>query len=117
MKFYHKLIVWFMYCVGLVHGVSYIIRIGRPRNPPALPGQIWDLPGIGHVIIVRVEGSYVFYESLDDREQTWHCRISTFKDHASLVINGSKPSPISHLISSDNDNVIQLKKDTNDSVR
>jgi hypothetical protein len=54
---------------------------------------------------------------LDDREQTWHCRISTFKDHASLVINGSKPSPISHLILPDNDNVIQLKKDTNDSVR
>jgi len=112
MKFYHKIFVWLLYCVGLIHGVSYIIRIGKPRSTPLLPGQIWRLPGVGDVVIVRSEGDYAFYECLDDREQTWHCRSSTFHDHAELVVNGSKPSPIHHLISSDNDNVIQLKKET-----
>lgn len=111
MKFYHKLAIWMIYCAGMIHGVSYIIRIGRPKNPPLLPGQIWDLPGIGAVIIINVDGSYAYYESLDDRDRTWHCRISTFKDHAKLLRNGSHPSPIAHLVDSSLDNVINLNKD------
>lgn len=112
MKFYHKLAVWFLYSLGVIHGVSYIIRIGRTKNTPMLPGQVWDLPGIGRVVVIHADDSYVFYESFDDRDQTWHCRISTFKDHAKLIANGSKPSPIHHLITPDNDNIIPLKKDT-----
>lgn len=84
---------------------------------PVLPGQIWSLPGIGDVVIIRSEDSYVYYEKIVDFDQIWCCRTKTFKEHATLVEGKVAPSPVFHLIDPKSDNVIQLKKDTsNDSV-
>ena len=117
MKFFQKILIWLVYCVGLIHGVSYIIRIGKRNNHPVLPGQVWSLPGVGDVIIVRDDSSYVYYEAIDDREQTWCCRLKTFREHAVLTAGRIRSTPIVHLVDSQSNNIIQLKKDTtNDPV-
>jgi len=117
MKFFQALLIMIAYCVGVAHGLSYVVRIGKPRGPPVLPGQTWRLPGVGDIMILRSEDSYVYYEKVIDFDQVWCCRTKTFKDHATLVEGGVMPSPVFHLIDPNNSNVIQLKKDTsNDSV-
>lgn len=117
MKFFQSLLIMIAYCIGMAHGLSYVVRIGKPRDPPVLPGQIWRLPGLGDVTILRSEDSYVYYEKVVDFDQVWCCRTKTFKEHATLIHGGAIPSSAFHLIDQSNSNVIHLKKDTsNDSV-
>lgn len=114
MKFFQVIATLIAYCLGLAHGISYVIRIGNPKNPPILPGQVWQLPGIGDVVVVRAERSYVYYEACDDRDWTWSCRSRTFREHAKLVAGKVHPAPIFHLIDPESNNIIQLKKDKKD---
>lgn len=114
MKFFQLIVTLVAYCIGLALGVSYVIRIGGPRTPPILPGQVWKLPGVGDVIVVRAGRSYVYYEAIDDRDQTWSCRTRTFREHAELVVGRVLPAPIFHLVDPDSSNIIQLKKDKKD---
>lgn len=116
MKFFQTVLTMIAYCIGLAYGISYVVRIGGPRTPPILPGQVWQLPGLGNVTIVHVEGSYVYYESFND-DQTWCCRMRIFREHAKLIAGHIKPAPVMHLIDPETSNVIKLNKDkSNDSV-
>jgi len=102
-----------IYLVGWIHAVSCIIRIGRVKSHPIFPGQVWDLPGVGNVVIINTSGSYTYYEIVEDRDQTWYCRTSTFRQYATIVANIPKPSPLTHLFDASNDNVVHLKREDN----
>lgn len=114
MKFFQTIAMLIAYFLGIAFSISYIVRIGGPRTPPILPGQVWKLPGIGDVIIVRSDDDYVYYEDLEDRDHTWCCRPRMFREHATIVLGRVRPAPIFHMIDPENNNVIHLKKDKKD---
>lgn len=111
MKFIRTALVVFLYCLGLAHAVSCAIRVGRAKKIPVFPGQVWSLPGVGNVLVTQVVGNFTYYEIEDDNEKTWCCRTSTFQDFAQIVSGKPTATPVEHLISKQENNVIHLKKD------
>lgn len=111
MKFFRASMAVLLYCIAWVHAISCIIRIGREKQSPIFPGQIWNLPGVGSVVVTNISDRFVYYELIDNHDKTWYCRSKTFQDFGQIIEGKPAPTPVEHLISKQENNVIHLKKD------